>query len=135
MVIDFEELLKECTFSASRSSGPGGQNVNKVNSKIELRFNIPGSLLLTDEQKAFLTRRLTGRITESGDLIITAQNQRSQIKNRNEAIQKFSLIIQTALEPQKKRKPTYPTIASRLRRREVKERLSEKKKERKKPEL
>ena len=127
--------MKECSVSASRSSGPGGQNVNKVNTKIELRFNVPGSQLLNSDQKIILTRYLAGQLTTSGDLIITAQNQRSQIRNKEEAIQKFIFIIQQAFKPPKKRKHTYPTMASRLRRRKIKERLSGKKKERKKPEI
>ncbi len=97
-------LDSELTFRASRSSGPGGQNVNKVNTRIELRFNVANSLLLSPEQKALLTEKLKNRISADGDLIIAAQESRSQLENKKIAIEKFYLLLQKAFAPQKARK-------------------------------
>jgi ribosome-associated protein len=134
---NFSERLFELefVFSSSRSSGPGGQNVNKVNTKIELRFNIPASVLLSDVEKEILNEKLKNRINSEGDLIIVSQDERSQLKNKENAISKFYQLLQHALTPQKMRKPTKPSMASRHRRLESKRRLSEKKQDRKPPEL
>jgi ribosome-associated protein len=134
---NFSERLFELefVFSSSRSSGPGGQNVNKVNTKIELRFNIPASVLLSDVEKELLNEKLKNRINSEGDLIIVSQDERSQLKNKENAISKFYQLLQHALTPQKMRKPTKPSMASRHRRLESKRRLSEKKQDRKPPEL
>jgi ribosome-associated protein len=134
---NFSERLFELefVFSASRSSGPGGQNVNKVNTKIELRFNIPASVLLSDAEKELLNEKLKNRINSEGDLIIVSQDERSQLKNKENAISKFYQLLQHALTPKKMRKPTKPSMASRHRRLESKRRLSEKKQDRKPPEL
>lgn len=134
---NFSERLFELefVFSSSRSSGPGGQNVNKVNTKIELRFNIPASVLLSDVEKELLNEKLKNRINSEGDLIIVSQDERSQLKNKKNAISKFYQLLQHALTPQKMRKPTKPSMASRHRRLESKRRLSEKKQDRKPPEL
>lgn len=133
----FSERLFELefVFTASRSSGPGGQNVNKVNSRIELRFNITDSVLLSDEEKILLMEKLKNRINSLGDLIIVSQDDRSQLKNKENAIGKFYQLLQHALTPKKMRKPSKPSLASRHRRLENKRRLSEKKKDRKPPEL
>lgn len=133
----FSERLFELefVFSASRSSGPGGQNVNKVNSRIELRFNITDSNLLSDEEKFLLMEKLKNRINSLGELIIVSQDDRSQLKNKENAVGKFYQLLQHALTPKKMRKPTKPSIASRHRRLESKRRLSEKKQDRKPPEL
>ena len=125
----------EFIFSASRSSGPGGQNVNKVNTKIELRFKIPDSALLSDSEKEILMEKLKNRINSEGELIIVSQDERSQLKNKENAIIKFYQLLQNALTPPKKRKPTKPSMASRHRRLEAKKILSEKKQDRKPPEL
>ncbi len=125
----------EFIFSASRSSGPGGQNVNKVNTKIELRFKIPDSALLSDSEKEILMEKLKNRINSEGELIIVSQDERSQLKNKENAVIKFYQLLQNALTPPKKRKPTKPSMASRHRRLEAKKILSEKKQDRKPPEL
>jgi len=131
----FSERLfdPELEFSTSRSSGPGGQNVNKVNSKVELRFKIIASALLSDDEKNLLMDKLKNRINSEGDLIIVSQEERSQLKNKENAIRKFYQLIQKTLIPPKRRKPTEPTLASRHRRLEEKKRLSEKKQDRKPP--
>jgi len=130
--ISFES---EILFSASRSSGPGGQNVNKVSTKVELRFNIPNSNLLSDSEKEILLVKLKNKINNEGDLILVSQEERSQLKNKEKALEKFYELIEKALTPPKKRKPTKPTQASKKKRLEEKKLVSEKKSQRKKPDM
>ncbi len=106
------DLSPEFIFQASRSSGPGGQNVNKVNSKIELRFNIQNSNLLTDNQKEILLSKLSAKISLEGFLIVVSQRDRSQLVNKEDAISKIYSIIEKALRPVKHRKSTRPTRSS-----------------------
>lgn len=106
----------ELKFSASRSSGPGGQNVNKLNTKVELRFNISTSVSLDDDEKQILREVLKNKISVDGDLIITSQNSRSQLKNKEIAEGKFYRIVSQALTPIPERKATKPTLAARKRR-------------------
>lgn len=128
------KLLNEITFNASRSSGAGGQNVNKVNTKVELRFPIVQSLELTEEEKELLRNKLRTRITEQDELIIVAQTERSQLKNKEIATEKFVTLLEKAFTPQKKRKPTRPTKASITKRLETKKKNSERKALRRKTE-
>jgi ribosome-associated protein len=125
------DLSAELIFSSSRSSGPGGQNVNKVNTRIELRFNIPGSALLNDEEKAKLQSVLGNRINKEGFLILVSQTERSQLANKKKATERFYKLLQKALTPVKRRKPTRPTLASKERRIESKKLQSRKKELRK----
>jgi ribosome-associated protein len=111
-IINIPDLSSEFTFQASRSSGPGGQNVNKVNSKIELRFHIQNSSILTDEQKGILVLKLSSKISADGFLIVISQRDRSQLVNREDAITKFYTLIEKALRPVKRRKRTQPTRSS-----------------------
>jgi ribosome-associated protein len=119
---------KEFTFTATRSSGPGGQNVNKVNTRVELRFNIPGSHLLSDAEKELLNRILLKKITFEGDIIIVSQEARSQIRNREMAVEKFYLLISKALTVRKKRKRTSPGAGAIAKRLEAKRKRSDIKK-------
>ena len=114
------DLSGEFFIQASRSRGPGGQNVNKVNSKIELRFNIKDSLLLTEEQKQALLKKLSAKISSDGFLIVISQGDRSQLINRQDAIRKINNIIIKSLQPAKRRKRTQPTKSS------IEKRLAEK---------
>ncbi len=129
--IQERDLSGELIFSSSRSSGPGGQNVNKVNTRIELRFNIPGSALLNDEEKAKLQSVLGNRINKEGFLILVSQTERSQLANKKKATERFYKLLQKALTPVKRRKPTRPTLASKERRIESKKLQSRKKELRK----
>lgn len=128
-----ENFEREILFNPSRSSGPGGQHVNKVSTKIELRFHIPNSELLTEEEKVILLQKLKNKINKDGELIIISQEERSQIKNKEAAIKKFLKILKEALTPIKERKATKPTRASLEKRLEEKKLTSEKKSQRKKP--
>lgn len=111
---------KEFIFSASRSGGPGGQNVNKVSSKIELRFNILLTSLFTEEEKELIYARLKNKINKDGELIIVSQVERSQLLNKELAINKFYDLISKALTLPQKRRSTKPTKASKLKRLEGK---------------
>ena len=127
-----KDLSSEFKFSASRSSGPGGQNVNKVNSKVELRFNVNESELLSENEKFMINLHCRNRINSEGELVITVQTDRSQLKNKAEAIEKLYQLITKALTPRKKRKPSTPTKTSIERRLKLKKESSEKKQLRKK---
>jgi ribosome-associated protein len=125
-------LNEELKISASRSSGAGGQNVNKVNTKVEVRFHIQESQVLSENEKALIYKKLATRISNEGYLIIFSQDERSQVKNKEIAIGKFYDLIIKALTPRKKRKATAPTGLSKEKRLQVKRKQSEKKELRKK---
>ncbi len=123
-----KDFYSEMTFSASRSSGAGGQNVNKVSSRIELRFSIVQSNLLTEEEKLLIQKKLNNRINSEGELIVTAQEHRSQVKNKELAIDKFFALLAMALKQAKKRVATRPSKASKIKRLESKRMHAQKKK-------
>lgn len=100
------DLSSEFIFKAVRSSGKGGQNVNKVSSKIELYFTIPASQLLSELQKQILTEKLRHLMNEEGTIRIVAQEDRSQKRNKEIAIEKINLLLGRALTPEKKRVKT-----------------------------
>ena len=129
------ELLKELNFKAIRSSGPGGQHVNKTSSKIELSFDIVNSKVLTEEQKELLLKNLANRLTKEHVLILQCGESRSQHKNKEIIIERFLKLIKKGLTIPKKRKPTKPTKASVKKRLDSKKKLSEKKSTRKNPDL
>ena len=129
-----EKLLAETLLSASRSGGPGGQNVNKVSTKIELRFHVDSSAELTGDEKQLVGSKLKNRINAAGELIVTSSAERSQWKNRKTAEIKFIELLEKALTVQKRRKKTSPTAASNIRRIENKKKMSAKKELRKPPE-
>jgi ribosome-associated protein len=106
----------ELSLSFARSGGPGGQNVNKVSSKVELRWNPRTSTALTDDYRALLLDRLASKLTNDGTLIITSTLTRDQLKNRDDAQAKLALIVRSALHRDKPRRATKPTRASKRRR-------------------
>ncbi len=130
-----KDLSPEFEFITSRSSGPGGQNVNKVNSKVELRFAVFESEILTKREKETIFIKLYHHINNLGILSVTAQTERSQVQNKEIAIEKFYQWVEIALTPVKPRRKTSPTRASKEKRLEGKQVLSQKKESRKKPEL
>jgi len=130
-----KQLEAECRFSASRSSGPGGQNVNKVNTRVELHFSVVDSRVLSDDQKFLINKKLKNRINLEGELFLASETERSQLRNRTKVTALFFELIEKALTPAKKRLKTKPTVASRVKRMESKKQLSEKKSMRKTPRL
>lgn len=120
-------LERELLFQASRSGGAGGQNVNKVNTKVELRFQVEGSELLTEEEKALVQEKLGSRINSEGYLQVVCQTERSQLQNKELCVQRFYELLRQALTRQKKRKATKPTRASVRRRLEGKKKQADKK--------
>jgi ribosome-associated protein len=126
-------LLYEINFSTSRSSGPGGQNVNKVNSKVTLKFDIPASGILTDAEKEILKNKLATKLTIEGVLLISSQDKRSQLDNKEAALLKFDRLLRKAFEKKKARKSTKPSKTSKQKRIKNKKEHSEKKKWRQKP--
>lgn len=121
------DLSNEFIFKTSRSSGPGGQNVNKVNTRVELRFNIAESILLSDKQKRLLIEKLQSKLSQDGFIIVTSQKERSQLLNKEETIQKFYATFAKALTPVKRRRPTRPTRSSVEKRIQSKKQRGEKK--------
>jgi ribosome-associated protein len=112
----------ELTLSASRAGGPGGQHVNKVASRVTLRFDVEGSPSLDEAQRRRLMTRLRTRITNEGVLVMHCRRHRSQAANRAELVERFAEIVTGALRPRRARKKTRPSAASRERRLEEKRR-------------
>ncbi len=125
--INFNTFIdeNELVFSASRSSGPGGQNVNKVSSKITLSFDVQKSNSLSEEQKALVMERLAARINKEGILQLSVQDSRSQFTNKNVAIIRFTELLAAALQSRKKRRPTRPSMAAKVKRLESKKHRSQ----------
>ena len=121
----------EITEKFSRSSGAGGQNINRVSTKAEARWNVGKSKVFSPEEKERIKRILANKINAKGELVVVSQEARTQFKNREQAIERLNNLVKSALIPKKKRKPTKPTKASKERRLQSKKRLSEKKKLRK----
>ncbi len=124
---------KEVAFATSRSGGPGGQNVNKLETRVTLRFDLAGSPSLSEEQRARLRERLATRITKEGVLHVTSQRHRSQMANRDAAVERFVELVGEALREETPRKKTRPSRAAKARRREEKRRRSGRKRERSAP--
>jgi ribosome-associated protein len=131
LMITSAQLTPELEFSTSRSSGPGGQHVNKVSTKVILRWNVLHSSLITDEQKVVLLNKLSAQLTREGELIINSQESRSQLQNKESAIEKLDALLRKALTKPKPRKATKPTKSSKVKRVDNKKRHAEKKQWRK----
>lgn len=112
MSLNDRDFQNEFQFSASRSGGPGGQNVNKVSSKVELRFNVLKSDLLDEREKQIIQEKLGSRINNDGELIMVSQSERSQLKNKEKVVDRFYLLLNKVLTPKKPRRPTSPTKGS-----------------------
>lgn len=128
-----QDLTSELSITTSRSSGPGGQNVNKVNTKVTLRFDVMRSLILSDDQKEIILKKLAPRLTKEGILVITAQDKRSQLQNKEEALNKLDQLFIKTFTPRKIRRATKPTKAAKHARIKDKKQHAEKKQWRQKP--
>jgi ribosome-associated protein len=106
----------ELSISFARSGGSGGQNVNKVSSKVDLRWNVQESAVLREDDRAWLLQQLRSKLTSDGTLIVTSTLTRDQIKNRDDAESKLALIVRAALDRPKPRKPTKVSKGAKRRR-------------------
>jgi len=130
-----ENLIKELKFKAVRSSGAGGQHVNKVSSKIELFFDVQNSIALSSEEKELLLLKLQNKLSKEAVLQLQCDESRSQHKNKEIVIKRFLELISNSLKVKKKRKKTKPTKSSIQKRLDKKKKTAYKKAFRKKPEL
>lgn len=115
----------EFIFTFARSSGKGGQNVNKTSTKVILHWPVGKSLVLTDEEKARVRAKLANRINNEDELVLMSEEGRSQLQNRESVIARLQTLVASALRVPKKRRPTRPTRASKLRRIESKKQRSQ----------
>lgn len=117
----------------SRSSGPGGQNVNKVETRVTVRFDVAGSAVLTDDERCLILERLASRITKEGVLQVSSQVHRSQAANRDEAMERLGRLLAAALRPRRRRKRTRVPRAAKRKRLEGKRKRGEVKRLRRPP--
>jgi ribosome-associated protein len=106
----------EFIFATSRSSGPGGQNVNKVSTKVELRFNVLLTSVFSEKEKELIFKKLKNKINKENELILVSQEERTQLMNKESVIIKFYELVSKALTVPLKRKSTKPTLTSKLKR-------------------
>lgn len=114
-----------------RSSGPGGQKVNKTSTKAQLRWNIDASGAFSSKEKAMLKKALANKLTKEGDIILSAESERSQLQNKATVMARLQALVGTALIPKRKRVATKPTRGSKERRLDKKKKQSRKKEMRK----
>ena len=133
--MDSDKIIAELNFKAVRSSGAGGQNVNKVSSKVVLSFDLFNSQCLTDDEKKVLSEKLKAKLTSAGVLILNCDEDRSQLKNKEIITKRFLKLIQNAMIIPKKRKPTKIPPSVIEKRIKAKRTISEIKQNRKRPDV
>jgi ribosome-associated protein len=133
--LDKEKIISELTFKAVRSSGAGGQNVNKVSSKVVLNFDLLNSQVLTDEEKTRIQNKISTRLTSENILILNCDEDRSQLKNKELVVKRFLDLLKKALVIPKERKPTKIPKSVIEKRLNDKKNTSEIKSSRKNPEI
>jgi len=134
-MLDEDALISELSFKAVRSSGAGGQHVNKVSSKVELTFNLLESSALNEEQKALLIKNLQAKLTKNQVLLLQCDESRSQHKNKTIVISRFLELIKTGLIVPKRRRKTRIPKSVKLNRLSNKKKNAEKKVNRKPPKV
>ncbi|MBE3085880.1 MAG: aminoacyl-tRNA hydrolase [Bacteroidetes bacterium] len=113
-------LENEFVYSSSRSGGPGGQNVNKVSTKVELRFSLLSTSFLSETEKEITFKKLKNKINKEGELLIVSQSERTQLLNKKAVTEKFYDLVSKALTLPLKRRSTRPTLTSKIKRLETK---------------
>ena len=130
-----QEIVKELKFKAVRSSGAGGQHVNKVSSKVELYFDVQNSIALSQQEKELLHQKLANKLTKDHILILAADDSRSQHKNKEIVVHRFLNLLKENLKKPKQRRPTKPSRAAIRKNVEKSKKHSAKKQLRKKPDF
>ena len=130
--MNFTSLLPELSFRTSRSSGAGGQHVNKTETKVEVLLHIDNSNALTEEEKNRIKSKLSTRINDEGYLTLASQKSRSQSANKEDVIKRLEILLEKALKPEVKRKKTKPSAEAKENRLLKKKQQAEKKEQRRK---